>query len=141
MRPLIVPDTSVILKWVLAEEPAQEQKSALALLDNCLSGDIRLIVPSLWLYEAANILGRYKASKELIAALIALQLEEFDITNDEHWLDVALKLMADYKVSFYDATYHALAITRKGTFVTADKKYIQKVSGIGNISLLTQLTK
>jgi predicted nucleic acid-binding protein len=32
-----------------------------------------------------------------------------------------------YGVSFYDASYHALAIIEKGVFVTADARYLRKV--------------
>lgn len=35
-----------------------------------------------------------------------------------------------------DATYHAMAITRKGVFVTADRKHFNRASSFGSLSML-----
>jgi len=38
----------------------------------------------------------------------------------------AAKLTRSFKVTFYDAAYHALAIVERGVFVTADLQYLKK---------------
>ena len=43
------------------------------------------------------------------------------------------------KVSFYDASYHALAKAYEGTFITADKKYYEATKKEGNIKLFSEL--
>ena len=50
--PLVVPDASVILKWVLPSDDEPDADQALALRDAILGEDIRALVPALWLYEA-----------------------------------------------------------------------------------------
>ena len=35
------------------------------------------------------------------------------------WLKKALALTREYGVTFYDAAYHALALTERGVFLTA----------------------
>lgn len=43
------------------------------------------------------------------------------------------------RVSFYDASYHALAIAYDGLFVTADRKYYEMTRKEGNVTLLEDL--
>ena len=54
---IVVPDASVLLKWVL---PTTEEgrDSALELRDAAIAGEITLMVPPLWLYEVGNTLAR-----------------------------------------------------------------------------------
>jgi predicted nucleic acid-binding protein len=44
--------------------------------------------------------------------------------------------MKKHSVTFYDAIYHAIALTQKGLLVTADEAYYRKVKRIAHISLL-----
>jgi predicted nucleic acid-binding protein len=44
--------------------------------------------------------------------------------------------MKDFRVTFYDAVYHAVALLRKGVFVTADEAYFRKAGRRGGVSLL-----
>ena len=47
-----------------------------------------------------------------------------------------VSLMREFKVTFYDAAYHALAIRRWGVLVTANRAYARKASGRGHVALL-----
>jgi predicted nucleic acid-binding protein len=44
--------------------------------------------------------------------------------------------MREYKVTFYDAAYHALAIRHRGTMLTADRAYVKKAERAGHLKLL-----
>ena len=44
--------------------------------------------------------------------------------------------MRDQAVTFYDAAYHALAISRGGTMVTADRRYVARAASAGHLALL-----
>ncbi len=44
----------------------------------------------------------------------------------------ALELMRRFNVTFYDASYHAVALTRGGVFVTADSNYYRKTTAVGH---------
>jgi predicted nucleic acid-binding protein len=49
-----------------------------------------------------------------------------------------LALMHAHDVTFYDAAYHALAITRGGTLLTADRRYAKKCARAGHVSLIAE---
>jgi predicted nucleic acid-binding protein len=51
------------------------------------------------------------------------------------WLAMSLELTRRNQVSFYDAAYHALALTKGGVFVTADARYVERMDGAGGSPL------
>ena len=133
---VIVPDASIILKWVLAGEDGVEEEKALEILHDWLAEKIQIILPPLWLYEVGNILGlkRPDQARELLEVLLDYRFEEAQIT--EKICGLALELMQELRVSFYDAIYHAIALNQKSIFVTADKRYFGKAVKKGQIKLL-----
>lgn len=132
---IVVPDASVLLKWVL---PTTEdgRDTALELREAAIAGEITLMVPPLWLYEVGNTLARRYPGQaaELLDALVAFGLIERKATDA--WRKQALNLTRDYGVTFYDAAYHALALVERGEFVTADNGYVEKTQAAGAVSLL-----
>ena len=87
-------------------------------------------------YEVGNTLTRIvpEESLRLIQLCESVGLEEVSPTAG--WLQLVVELVQTYQVSFYDASYHALAINQSGVFVTADEKYIKKVGESQNIKSL-----
>jgi predicted nucleic acid-binding protein len=118
--PLVVPDASVLLKWVLPSDDEPDADKALLLRSAILNDAVHAIVPALWLYEVSNTVAcRFPAhASAWLSSLMKFGLPE--AAPSAAWLAAALELTRIYKVSFHDAAYHALAITRKGVFVTAD---------------------
>ena len=135
---VVVPDASVILKWVLPSASEPDAAAALRVRDAVVAGKVRLEVPSLWLYEVGNILTRNFPAQALaiLESLIRFGISVGD--TDEPWRKQAVALMQEYRVTFYDAAYHALALIGRGTFVTADGKYVARAKRAGAISLLTE---
>jgi predicted nucleic acid-binding protein len=135
---IVVPDASVILKWVLPTGREADRDQALELLRAAEKGRIALKAPALWLYETGNLLGRTVPAhvEDLMQDLLGIGLD--DEAPVSQWLDGALALMRAYQVTFYDAAYHALAISEKGTFVTADARYVSRVRDRGNVRLLSE---
>src|SRR3989338_6609419 len=118
-RAIFVPDASVLVKWALNEP--EEKMQALQLRRDFFANTVDLIVPPHCFSELANVLS-IKAPQ---VALI--QLSSFITMNiiESHFslelASIALQLTKKYKgISFYDASYHALAIKEGGTFITAD---------------------
>lgn len=140
MTEVIVPDASVILKWVLRSADESNQENALKLRELAIEEKVTLKVPSLWLYEVGNTLSRNfpKQSRELLEVLIAFGLEE--VVWNEQWLNKCLSITQHYKVTFYDAAYHSLALVENGTFVTADKQYVKKTKAVGSVRSIDQWT-
>ena len=136
---VVVPDASVILKWVLPDPKGeQDMETALHLRDSAARGKISIKVPSLWLYEVGNTLTRRFAerSQDLLEALVAFNLDESGM--DDKWLHQTIALTRRYNVTFYDAAYHALALVEKGIFVTADAKYVRKAGKAGAVVALKE---
>jgi len=87
-----------------------------------LSDQCTIVLPSLWIFEAGNILGLKQSnlSVSLMRILIGYGFEE---ASPEGFYEKAFELMKTFKVTFYDAAYHAVAIRRSGTMITADEAY------------------
>ena len=134
--PLVVPDASVILKWVLPAQDEPDLVRAIALRDAILFGEVDARVPALWLYEVGNTLARRfpDRAEQVLDVLSRFNLVSAPRTS--RWLRAALDLTRHYGVTFCDAAYHAHAITRQGTFVTADEKYIERARAAGAITRL-----
>jgi predicted nucleic acid-binding protein len=133
---LYITDASVILKWVFNTPKEVDSDAALILLNSWVNGDCELVLPSLWLYEVGNIVGRNIPDKaaEFMEMLIEYRIEEAPVTA--LIAQRTLSIMADCGVTFYDAVYHAIALERKGTLVTADAAYLKKAGKLGNAVLL-----
>lgn len=145
MNNKIVLDSCVFSKLFLKEHDSHQ---ANALINTLISNKTQILVPSLFRYEvlATATVGNY--SIEDIYKLIVgfqksiLQTVELD--------DISLKLIDDicksgHKKSgfpsFYDASYHALAIQHNCYFVTADKRHFTKTQQLGRILLLSDWEK
>lgn len=144
-RPLtgvVVPDTSVVLKWYLHEQEPERELS-LALLRAYLEGQVRLLVPDLLPYEVANVL-RYKPGWE--AALVAqavgslLSLGLAVVPVSAALLRNAVVLAYSHDVAVYDAAFVALAEENGADFVTTDEKLVQKLRGVSHVRLLRDLS-
>lgn len=136
--PLVVPDASVLLKWVLPSDDEPDVDQALLLRAAILNDAVRAIVPALWLYEVSNTVARRFPAH---ASVWLTSLMKFGLTEaapSAPWLAAALELTRTYEVPFYDAAYHALAITRKGVFITADVRYVSRMAGEGTVVALSE---
>ncbi|MGA7537288.1 MAG: type II toxin-antitoxin system VapC family toxin [Steroidobacteraceae bacterium] len=136
--PLVVPDASVLLKWILPSGDEPDIDQALLLRAAIVNDAVRAIVPALWLYEVSNTVARrFPAhASAWLTSLMKFGLAE--AAPSAAWLAAALELIRTYEVSFYDAAYHALAITRNGLFVTADVRYVNRMAGEGAVVALSE---
>ena len=133
---IVVPDASVLLKWVLPGDDERDTDAALSLRDDAVAGAVELVVPQLWIYEVGNTLARRfpKDAVELLGSLVDFQLTEARL--DSGWRTQAVALAVRYEVAFYNAAYHAVALARGGVFVTADERYVRRVSRAGAVASL-----
>jgi len=130
---MIIPDASVLLKWLLPPDHEQHAEQALSIRDALLAGKVRLLVPGLWYYELGNTLSRKYPdhADALLRSLVDMELESQEPSPE--WQSTIVQLVARFQVTFYDAAYHGLAINMGALFVTADEKYIQKAGAAGHI--------
>ena len=130
---LVVPDASIILKWVLPAQDEPHADRAASLLDAFIAGETRCTVPALWRFEVGNTIARRfpDEASGWLDTLERLALDE--IVPSQRWLASTLALTRDHQVTFYDAAYHAAAIVLGGTFVTADARYVVKTEAVGAV--------
>lgn len=130
---IVVPDASVILKWVDRLPGEGDRDRADSLLDAWLDGKLAIVLPGLWAYEVGNVLGRnapYRAG-HILEELLAYRFEEAELNREV--CRAAFDLMKKYRVTFYNAVYHAVAQCHAGIFVTADEAYCRKAGGKGGV--------
>ena len=132
----VVPDASVILKWVLPRNISPFQDQALALRDAALTDKISLIVPPLWRYEVGNTLTRLVPDNALRLMMLCESVGLTEVEADHEWQAIAVDLCRQSKISFYDASYHALAVKQSATLVTADEKHVRRLRFPSHVCLL-----
>lgn len=134
---LIVPDACVLLKWVLPAEREPDLHQARALRRAFEEQGIDLLLPPLWFYEVGNVL-TLKCPEDAAARLRLLtDMAIPEARPSAAWREEICALVKSKRVTFYDATYHALARVTSGLFVTADRKYMAKVGGDAHSILLS----
>lgn len=123
--PLVEPDASVILKWVLPSDLEPDADIALALRDAAIiEENVLALVPALWIYEVGNTITRRFPGHAAAWLAARMKFELRELSPSRQWLEAALRLTAHYGVTFYDAAYHAITIVQNGLFVTADGRYV-----------------
>jgi predicted nucleic acid-binding protein len=93
-------------------------------------------VPSLWYFEVGNTLARKypQTAARQLDLLCRIGLTEPPWNGV--WHAAILDLTRRYPVTFYDASYHALAIVADGQFVTADEQHLQRAAEAGHLAHL-----
>lgn len=139
-RPLIVADSSVLIKWCVREEEDREQ--VVKMQQDFIDDKFKMLVPLLLDWEVNNFLRRSfdsSTASSKYSNFKMLQLTGVMLTLElSH---TAFEIMKKCPgVTFYDASYHALALSKSGIFLTADKKYYDKAKKLGHIMLLKDYT-
>ncbi len=142
-KPIIVIDASVAAKWVLPEEPLQEE--ARALEEKIVFGEVKAYAPDLFSYEIASVMLKAVRRGVLkiedgVEALNAIGELGIHI-HAADWNDQAeiLKIAAATKLTIYDAAYLHLSRKINGKLVTADSKLKKKGESVTTILLLKEL--
>jgi len=132
---MVVLDTSVVAKWFLEEEDSDK---AAKIREEFLNGNAQIVLCDLTLYELGNLLNFNGFSpSETDAALGSL----FDLGIDiiaptREVLGATAKIAAEYGLTFYDASFVALAKELQFKLKTADKKIWEKTKALGFVELL-----
>ena len=127
----LVVDSSVAIKWFVAEVDDQKAKAILTAQRN---NTISLFAPALLYTEVGNILWKkhrqgiltINKAQQTLAELRTIPLT---IVPDSEPLDEALRLAIQHNRSVYDSLYLALSLREDCPFVTADERF---VNAIGN---------
>lgn len=123
MKPLVI-DSSVALKWLLAEPDATAAVS--------LRRHYHLIAPELILLECANTFWKRVRRKELSMAealilMDAIPIAGIEIVSMQSDWRVMTELALELDHPAYDCAYIALAQSRRCQFATADNRLVAAV--------------
>lgn len=132
----IVLDTSVIIKWYALEE--EGRANALKIASDYKDGKIEIVMPVFYLWEVNNYLSRYfkmESAYSIYSNLKLLRFKEYELSHSLTKLSFQI-IKKISGISFYDASFHALAIQENAILITCDEKYFHKTKKLGHIKLL-----
>jgi predicted nucleic acid-binding protein len=123
----VVVDASVIAKWSF---PEPYSEAALRLLEQ----ELELWVPDFVWAEIGNIVWKKWIRNEIVATdgrliLLGFRSFPFSVYPSERLLETAWEIARDFRRSFYDSLYLALAIYQGCPLVTADRRLYNAVGG------------
>lgn len=130
MSSRLVIDSSVVVKWYVAEHDSAE---AAVMFSMWMNDDIELFAPDLLPIEVGNILWK----KQRIGAMTPIQAQKTTSTitalnipwSDSHeLLPQAISIAIKHDRTVYDSIYLALAIQLGCPFVTADDRLANAVA-------------
>jgi predicted nucleic acid-binding protein len=141
MRPKIVVDTSVLIKWfkTRGEELLAETKQ---LLEEIERRPIEVHVPALLLYEVGNILllKTRLGLASLDKAVERLEGLPFLVAPPATpLLKRAHSLGREFGLTFYDASFLALAVELDCPFVTADQRLFDHTHALQRVRHLSRV--
>lgn len=135
LRKCAIVDASVILKAFLKEEWNDRIEM---LLNMSMRHELTLLSTPLIVFEFLNIISRKSTIDE--AMLAYAKFKKFNISiiepDDKFICHAVSEVCADHKLSYYDASYHALAKDFDAVFLTADKKYYDMMKAKGRVELV-----
>lgn len=123
-------DASVAVKWFCEESGRQK---ALEISRRAKLGDIALYAPDLLLYEVGNVLWKGKKfnAEEIQRALLALRKTNVEFFALEgNIIEFAALFTTKYDITFYDASYAALAYKFGIPLITENSKDQGKIKEV-----------
>ena len=136
----IVTDASVGVKW-FSSKNEDNIDLALQIRDLKLKNKIEITVPDLFLFEVINALLK---KKDFTNNIIHLALETLYLMNlniiypGKEIIDNAIDLSEKSKLTFYDACYMAVAISKKALLVTEDLEILKNKNNFSFIKSLSE---
>jgi predicted nucleic acid-binding protein len=129
----LVVDASVVVKWVFPDAESEENvEEALAILQAIRRGEASLLQPPHWLTEAAAVITRLQPDKAE-QAIELLDAMELPTAHDIDILKRASRIARELSHHLFDTLYHAVALERDCTLVTADDTYARKAHHLGRL--------
>lgn len=133
---MLVADASVAVKWFLPEPTVETHVDrAVALLQAVRDGRVDLVEPPHWLAEIVAVATRLDPG--VVPALVdLLDAMEIPVATEAAVLKRAAELSTALEHHVFDTLYHAVALERDATLVTADLRYARKARHVGGIVAL-----
>lgn len=142
MAEKIVVDTSVLIKWFKTRDE-DLLKEARALLKEVETRPLEVHVPALLLYEAGNILllKTRLGPAGLDEAIERLESLPFTVAPPAvPLLKRAARLGRELALTFYDASFLALAVELDCPFITADQRVFERTRALPRVCHLSRIS-
>lgn len=126
MKPLVI-DTSVAVKW-LNQIGEFYLKQADKILENVQTKKVYLVMPELAKYEIGNALLNKKMGGNKTSAALKLYFRtpiRF-VPQDESQAQDAMKISLENNITFYDASFIALAKVQNASLITDNPRHQKK---------------
>jgi len=137
---MLVLDASVLVKLFRAED---DSSTARELVRTGITRGTGLLAPNLILYEMLSVALHYEMSFEIPLMLLAdmrdagFMLVEPSVNELLRAQQIATSRHEGRRSpGLEDSIYHAIAIERGGTFVTADSRHVERTAHFGHVTLL-----
>jgi predicted nucleic acid-binding protein len=133
----LVVDANVAVKWFVQQQGTDDARRVQAYRGP-------LVAPAMLIAETANGLWRHVANGDISAthaqaAVAGLAWWFHELVEDHSLAEPALTLAIELNYSLYDCLYLALARTRSAPLITADKKFINRLSATRHASNVVHL--
>lgn len=132
---IVIIDNSIILKAFLNEKGCEEVRK---LFQMAFQKELTLLAPTLITFEFLNAISKsYSSMDDVLTAYKQFKKIDIGIIDpDEKNVNKALMyIFNEPKISYYDASYHALAKDFDAVFLTADEKFYNLMKRKGNVEL------
>jgi predicted nucleic acid-binding protein len=126
-----VVDASVFAKLFIEEEGSDK---ATELMSIHVRGGLRFSAPTLVLYELGNVFWKHpqithEKAYEFLRRFLDLQIRLVDIHSDDNLLRDTCNASRTSNLTFYDASYLAVAKNNDAKLITADEELHAKAPG------------
>lgn len=137
MKPVVVVDASVSIKWFVPAMPEEDDvPDALGLLQAYAEDRVTLYQPPIWRAEVLAVLARLSPSSAARHALHLLSFDHEPADSSAVYLK-AVELSIALNHHMFDTMYHAAALLHpSAVFVTADDRYRVKGAHLGRVLAL-----
>ena len=134
MKPVVVVDASVAIKWFVFESPDEgDTDAALELLRAYRDDRIELYQPPTWQAEVLAVLARIVPDKAEQHTWKLLAFDHAEASGSSVYLK-AVQLSIQLNHHLFDTIYHAAALTHpSATLITADEKYRIRADYLGRV--------
>ena len=137
-------DSSVFIKLFLPEE--EDSDKALRLMDRIIDERLNILAPRIFYYAVFGIARKIGIPTAAIWGLLQdcegslLAYINEDAATTRKTLSICNHGNAKSGFpTFYDGSYHALAILNNCDFVTADRRHYEKTKALGHVRLLADM--
>ena len=131
----LIVDNSVMMRWLFDDGSARDRRYAQKVLGRIKDDGLRVLVPYIWVYEAAFVVNYYAQEGQIDHKGAVNRLNSLSdlctVVIDKVPPSILFDFASIHKLSTYDAAYLILARTSVCAIATLDKKMLRVAKKLG----------